>query len=133
RPRDEYELQNARELTRRFYERFDYELPFLAPPRSGLLPVDLHWRIAPKRRLAVDPDRVWERTRRVRVGGAEVPTLDRQAALIHLVLHATTCAFAGFRLLHLCDVVWSVEGNDLEGTCDLAAQWNVADHVKGVI
>jgi putative nucleotidyltransferase-like protein len=125
------ELDAARRLTRAFYERFDRELPLLPPPGSETLAIDLHWQVAPRSRLADAPARLWERTRRVRIGDVEVTTLDPEATLAHLAVHATTCAFAGFRLLHLCDVAWTAAA---AGDVELGKLLQHASgHVKAIV
>jgi hypothetical protein len=132
---NERQVPAARRMTRRFYERFDHELPFVAPAGSGLLPVDLHWRIAPRRRLAIDADALWQEARPARLADVEVSTLSPEATLIHLALHATTCSFAAFRLLHLCDVAWAVHrsAHDPERLRQLAERWGARQHLGVVL
>ncbi len=129
------EPQAARQMTRRFYERFDHEIPFTAPGGSGLLPIDLHWRIAPRRRLAIDADALWDESRSVRLAGLEVGTLSPEATLIHLALHATTCSLAAFRLLHLCDVAWALHRSDYDPNRlqEVAARWGARQHLHLVL
>jgi hypothetical protein len=69
--------------------------------------VDVHWHVAPPRRLRATAEQLWAQTVPVCVAGTEVRTFNREATLIHLAVHATTCTFAGFRLLHLCDLAWA--------------------------
>ena len=40
--------------------------------------------------------------------GIEVTTLDPEATLIHLAVHALEAWFHGFKLLHLYDVAWTI-------------------------
>src|SRR5262249_47805227 len=68
-PKGPIESQAAEALTRRFYERFQYELPFDAPRGGELLPVDLHWHVAPALRLKVSAEQLWEQTVPVFVAG----------------------------------------------------------------
>jgi hypothetical protein len=128
------DLAAARRLTRWFYERFDYELPFLAGAKSGLLPIDLHWRLAPRRRLAIEAEALWKETQPVTVGGVTVTTLTSEATLIHLAVHATTCTFASFRLLHLCDVAWALHrsAHSPRRLWNLAADWGADRHLAVV-
>lgn len=118
----------ARRVTRRFYERFDHELPFIIPSRSGLLPVDLHWRLASHRRLRVESADLWKETRPVAIGGVNVPTLSPEATLLHLAVHASSCTFAGFRLMHLCDVAWTLQRatHSPDRLGELAQHWGVS-------
>jgi hypothetical protein len=67
----------------------------------------------------------------VHLGEIEVTTLDPEATLAHLAVHATTCAFAGFRLLHLCDVAWAAaaaDGAELQKLLERASS-----HVKAIV
>jgi hypothetical protein len=122
-------------MTRRFYERFEHEIPFVAPGGAGLLPVDLHWRIAPRRRLGIDAEALWLESRPVPLAGVQVTTLSPEATLIHLALHATTCSLAAFRLLHLCDVAWTAHraAYDPDRLQRLASQWGAHRHLNMVL
>lgn len=139
-PKDRIESQAAEALTRRFYERFQYELPFDAPrggdPRGGgLLPVDLHWQVAPAFRLKVGAQQLWEQTVPVVVAGTRITTFNPAATLLHLAVHASTCALAGFRLLHLCDVAWAATrwNDQADGLWALAETWGVTTHLGDVL
>ena len=68
-PKGPTQWRAAEALTRRFYERFEYELPFYAPPGGELLPVDLHWHVAPGFRLHTSAAQLWEQTVAVTVAG----------------------------------------------------------------
>jgi hypothetical protein len=129
------ELPAARQMTRRFYERFEHEIPFTAPATGELLPVDLHWHIAPYRRLAIDAGDLWRESRTVALAGLEVSTLAPEATLLHLALHATTCSLAAFRLLHLCDVAWTVHraAHDPDRLRRLATRWGAQRHLDRVL
>ncbi len=122
-------------MTRRFYERFQYELPFDAPRGGGLLSVDLHWHVAPAFRLKVSAQQLWEQTVPVVVAGMRITTFNPAATLIHLAVHASTCALGGFRLLHLCDVAWTAtRWNDrADGLWALAETWGVTTHLGDVL
>jgi hypothetical protein len=129
------EVRAARRATRRFYERFEHEIPFVAPSDGRLLPVDLHWRIAPRRRLPVDADELWRESRTISLAGVEVSALSPEATLVHLALHATTCSLAAFRLLHLCDVAWTVHraAHDPDRLRHVATQWGARTHLDLVL
>lgn len=132
RPSGEAEHARALALTRGFEARELSAHTWLAP-QPELLSVDLHWHVSPWR-LRVDEEAIWARTERFVIGPTAVLTLTPPATLIHLVAHATTSLFNGFRLLHLCDVAWAaqrVATHDAE-TWQLARQWGVAAHLAQV-
>ena len=133
--RGEAEVQLAEAETHRFYRRFEYELPFVPPNAPSRLAVDLHWHIARRSRVRISEDDLWRYTMPVAVAGTQVTTLTPAATLIHLAIHATTCSFAGFRLLHLCDVAWAAMR--LSGECQdlwtVAEQWGASAHLDSVL
>lgn len=133
-PRGAAEVRLAEELTYRFYRRWEYELPFAAPMGAPRLAVDLHWHIAPQSRMKVSAEELWQHTTQVRVADLQVLTLKPAATMIHLAVHATTCAFAGFRLLHLCDVAWAAMrfGGEMDGLWSLADKWGASAHLAAV-
>jgi hypothetical protein len=133
-PRGAAELRLAEGLTHEFYCRSEYEIPFAPPEGTTLLAVDLHWHIASRDRLPISERAVWQHTTPVLVGGTRVLTLTPAATVIHLAVHATTCAFAGFRLLHLSDVAWAATrlGDAAEGVRELAETWNIGKHLDDV-
>ncbi|HVN84838.1 MAG TPA: nucleotidyltransferase family protein [Candidatus Binatia bacterium] len=134
-PRNETEARLAELVTRRFYERFHYELPFAPASREGWLPVDVHWHIAPRARLPIHAAQLWNHTSPTVVAGVPVATLDLEATLIHLALHASTCSLAGFRLLPLCDVAWATTrfGDQYQRLWALADAWGVRSQVETVL
>jgi hypothetical protein len=134
-PKGPTESPAAEALTRRFYERFHYELPFDAPRGGALLPVDLHWHVAPASQWTVSVEQLWAQTLPVVIGDIQLITLNPPATLIHLAVHATTCALAGFRLLHLCDVAWAATrwSEHADGLWALAETWGVAAHLGAVL
>ena len=133
-PNGDAEARLAEAVTYQFYRRFEYELPFVVSKGMSGLAVDLHWHIAPRARLRISPQELWRHTVPVAVADTEVLTLTPAATVIHLAVHATTCAFAGFRLLHLCDVAWAAAhfGDQLDGVWELAERWGIDAHLDGV-
>ncbi len=132
--RGDAEVRLAEELTHRFYRRWEYELPFAAPRGEPRLAVDLHWHIAPQSRMRVGAEELWQHTTQVRVADLQVLTLTPAATVIHLAVHATTSAFAGFRLLHLCDVAWAAARfrDEMDGFWWLADKWGASAHLAAV-
>jgi hypothetical protein len=135
RPHGAAEARLAEAETHRFYRRFEYELPFVPPAATSRLAVDLHWHLARRSRVRISADDLWGYTMTVAVAGTQVTTLTPPATLIHLAIHATTCPFAGFRLLHLCDLAWaatrlSAECSDLWA---VAEDWGASAHLDSVL
>jgi len=99
-----------------------------------LLPVDLHWHVAPVSRMNVTGAQLWEQTVPIVVGGTLIRTFNPAATLIHLAVHASTCTLSAFRLLHLCDVAWaSARWRDsADDLWRLAEVWGVKTHVSEV-
>jgi Uncharacterised nucleotidyltransferase len=128
------EMRLAERLTHEFYRRFEYEIPFVPPPNAPRLAVDLHWHIASRSRVTVSAADLWRETVSVAVNDTHVTTLSPPATLIHLAVHATTCPFAGFRLLHLCDVAWAATrfAEHADDMWDLAEAWGAAAHLRDV-
>ena len=135
RPSRAGERATAEALTRRFYERFHYELPFDAPRDGRWLPVDLHWHIAPASRLRAPAERLWEQTAVLTVAHTQITTLNPLATVIYLAVHATTCSLSGFRLLHLCDAAWAMTrfADQCGELWDLARAWGCATHLASVL
>ncbi|MBX3023299.1 nucleotidyltransferase family protein [bacterium] len=123
----------AERLTRRFADRHLAAHDWAAPPRRGLLGVDLHWRIAPDR-LPADENALWEHVRALSLDGTTVPTLSPPAALLHLAAHATRHYLANFRLLHLCDLAWAAQryASEWPATVALAERWRMRSHLARV-
>jgi hypothetical protein len=134
-PHGSVESHAAEALTRRFYERFQYELPFDAPHGGELLPVDLHWHVASALRLKVSAQQLWDETIDVVVAGTRVTTFNPAATLIHLAVHASTCALAAFRLLHFCDVGWAAWRwhDQADSLWALADTWRVTTQLGTVL
>ena len=84
-------------------EQLAGELPVLLP--NGLV-VDLHWDLvnssALRRDLRVASERLFDRSRTVVIGAAEVRTMDAVDTLLHLCLHAVISG--GNRLIWLKDI-----------------------------
>lgn len=131
----EAETRLAEAETQRFYRRFEYELPFVPSAATSRLAVDLHWHVARRSRVRISEDDLWRYTVPVLVAGTQVTTLTPPATLIHLAIHASTCSFAGFRLLHLCDLAWAA--TRLRAQCrDLwavAEEWGTSAHLDSVL
>jgi putative nucleotidyltransferase-like protein len=129
------EKRFAEAETYRFYRRFEYELPFVPPTAPSRLAVDLHWHVARRSRMRISADDLWRYTIPVAVAGTQVTTLTPPATLIHLAIHATTCSFAGFRLLHLCDLAWAA--TRLRTQCrdlwTVAQEWGASAHLDSVL
>ena len=72
------------------------------------------------------------RTTTADVAGITVQTLDAEARLIHLAVHALESWFHGFKLLHLCDVAWTVAMSepDYRDLWPLARAWGAAYHLE---
>lgn len=134
RPRGDAERRLAEKLTHEFYRRFEYEVPFVAPSAARLA-VDLHWHIAPRARVRIGAHDLWRYTTAVVVADMQVMTLTPAATVIHLAVHATTCSFPGFRLLHLCDVAWAATrlGAQCEDLRAVADDWGVGAHLDRVL
>jgi hypothetical protein len=134
-PHGDDETRVAEGLTHDFYRRFEYELPFTPIMRGVHLPVDVHWHITPQRRVRLSTHELWQQTMSVVVADIPVLTLNPAATVIHLAVHATTCSFAGFRLLHLCDVAWAVTrfNGPVAGFWELAEAWRVDRHLTAVL
>lgn len=133
RPRSAAERRLALRLTRRFEARHLGAFTWQAPRGGELLPVDLHWQLAPDR-LPRDEDRLWQQTVPLTVAGAPLLTLGPAATLLHLAAHATTCLLNGFRLLHLADVGWAAHRFAEHGAAvwALAEQWRLTSHLAMV-
>ena len=135
RPHGEAEARLAEAETHRFYRRFEYELPFVPLTAASRLAIDLHWHVARRSRVRISADDLWQYTAPVLVAGIQVTTLTPPATLIHLAIHASTCAFAGFRLLHLCDLAWAA--TRLSAQCQdlwtVAEQWGASAHLDSVL
>jgi hypothetical protein len=135
RPHGEAEARLAEAETHRFYRRFEYELPFVASIAASRLAVDLHWHVAQPSRVKISEHDLWRYTMPVAVAGTQVTTLTPPATLIHLAIHATTCSFAGFRLLHLCDLAWAA--TRLRAECQdlwaVAEDWGASAQLDSVL
>jgi putative nucleotidyltransferase-like protein len=113
----------AQDIARQFYLRVFHNLSYAPARGDGRRPIELHWNIVPRGRLRLRAEQLWVRTTTVSVAGIELQTLDAEASLIHLAVHALEAWFHGFRLLHLCDVAWTV-ARPTAGYGDL---WQLAD------
>lgn len=70
---------------------------------GGLLVVELHWSIVPRRYAApVGDDDLWSRLCKVRLGDSEVPALSNEDLLLALCAHGTKHLWE--RLVWVCDV-----------------------------
>ena len=108
------------------------------PPRCDeRLPVELHWHVAQPPVLPVPPAALWERATPTVVAGLPMQTLDAEATLVYVALHAMKDGRADFRLLHLCDIAWLVardrSRDGWERAMALAAAWRTHHHLaRGV-
>ena len=129
------ELRVAEEVTRRFYERFHYELPLVPADGRERMAVDLHWRIAPGSHLRATAEQLWQQTEETVIAGETIRTLNRPATLVHLAVHAATCSLPGFKLLPLCDIAWAVSrfGDDYEHVWELAREWEAQAQLAAVL
>ena len=86
----------------------------------------------PRGRLRLREAQLWTRTRVVHVAGIELRTLDAEATLIHLAVHALEAWFHSFKLLHLNDVAWTVAASAerYRDLWQLADAWGAAYHVE---
>ncbi|MEO8605856.1 MAG: nucleotidyltransferase family protein, partial [bacterium] len=124
------ERQYAHALTRRFQTRWLAAYSWYPPSGGALLPVDLHWHVAPAR-LHVPEAALWAETTATRLGATQLLTFTPAATLIHLAVHATTALYSGFRLMHLCDVGWAARllAEHEAPMWRLADAWRVRPHV----
>lgn len=122
----------ADDIARRFYLRLFHNLCYHPPRGDPRRPVELHWQIAARGRLRLDEAQLWSRTAAAQVAGIEVRTLDPEATLIHLAVHALDPWFHSFKLLHLCDVAWTVARGTTpyRDLWQLAAAWGAAFHLE---
>jgi hypothetical protein len=132
RPEPPIAVEVAESIARRFYLRRFHNLSFAPARGDERRPVELHWTIVPRGRLRVRAEQLWTRTRAVQVAGIELRTLDAEATLIHLCVHALEAWFHSFRLLHLTDVAWTVAdaGDRYRDLWQLADAWGAAYHVE---
>ncbi|MGH7786656.1 MAG: nucleotidyltransferase family protein [Candidatus Binatia bacterium] len=123
----------AQELTRRFHARQLAAFSWYPPRGNTLLPVDLHWHVAPAR-LRVSEAALWSETTATRLDQTELLTFTPAATLVHLAAHATTSLFSGFRLMHLCDVGWAAGAFSAHEPAlwQLAERWRVRQHMMRV-
>jgi hypothetical protein len=108
RPRRPFAMDRAEAIARASYLRMFHNLSFAPARGDARRPVELHWNIVPRGRLRVRDEDLWTRRTTVSVAGIEVTTLDPEATLIHLAVHALEAWFHGFKLLHLYDVAWTI-------------------------
>ena len=123
------ELRGSKDEGRRLMARFHRHYAYVLKEGDPRLPVEVHWNIfVPGRYSATDTD-VWQRIRRLHLGGCSVEALDQEATLLHAAVHALEGGPSQHRLLHLADVVWILHrwgpGMDPETLRDLAGQWKV--------
>jgi hypothetical protein len=132
RPRPPAAIDRAEAIARQFYLRVFHNLSYAPARGDPRRPVELHWNIAPRGRLRVDDDELWKRTTTVRVAGVDVQTLDAEAMLIHLAVHALDAWFHGFKLLHLNDVAWTAarRAGLYRDLWELAEAWGAAYHLE---
>src|SRR5262249_6455235 len=92
------------ELTPRqhtLYERFRCQFGYHSEP-SGLV-LELHWRLTSNARLfSLDEATLWERSRRVRLGGGDFRTLPAEDLFLYLCVHGGMHVW--FRLKWLADI-----------------------------
>jgi hypothetical protein len=117
---------------RRFYLRVFHNLSYAPARGDARRPIELHWHIVPHGRLRVREEQLWARTCAVQVAGVALQALDTEATVIHLAVHALEAWFHGFKLLHLCDVAWTVSAWEVRhaGLWALADAWGAGYHVE---
>ena len=131
RPSPPVAIDRAEAIARQSYLRVFHNLSYGPARGDARRPVELHWNIVPRGRLRVREDEVWTRTRMVQVAGIEVDTLDAEATLIHLAVHALEAWFHGFKLLHLLDVAWTVARREpYRDLWALADAWGAPYHLE---
>lgn len=111
---------NARERQLALLRHFTYK----HADRDRYLPVDLHWRLTRPGRPGLELQAVWDDSEAVAVSGVTVRSLKPEAFLLHLAIHALELGPAGFHLLHLCDVAWTVDR--LRDRIDRDQLWQLA-------
>lgn len=123
-------------VARRLYRTHHYHLAYLPPRGDERLPVELHWHVAEPRVLPVASAALWARTTPTVVAGLPVQTLDAEATLAYVALHAMKDGRAAFRLLHLCDVAWLIARGSRdrwEGALALAAAWRTHHYLARAV
>ena len=132
RPSPPVAMDIAEDIARQFYLRVFHNFSYVPPRGDERRPIELHWTIVPRGRLRLREEQLWARTAAVHVAGVDLHTLDAEASLIHLAVHALEAWFRGFRLLHLGDVAWSVADSAARrgDLWDLAEAWGAAYHLE---
>lgn len=132
RPSPPVAIDRAEAIARQSYLRVFHNLSYAPARGDARRPVELHWNIVPRGRLRVREEQLWRRTTAVQVAGLEVQTLDAEAMLIHLAVHALEAWFHGFKLLHLNDVAWTVSrrAGEYGDLWELADAWGAAYHLE---
>lgn len=122
----------AQDIARQFYLRVFHNLSYAPARGDQRRPIELHWNIVPRGRLRLREEQLWSRTTTVQVAGVALSTLDAEASLIHLAVHALEAWFHGFKLLHLCDVAWIVARSTARygDLWELADTWGAAYHLE---
>jgi hypothetical protein len=124
-------------VARLLYRTHHYHFGYVPPRGDERLPVELHWHVAEPSVLPVPPAALWERATPTVVAGLPMQTLDAEAMLVHVALHAMKDGRAMFRLLHLCDVAWLVarerSRDGWERTIALAAAWRTHHHLARAV
>lgn len=124
--------KRAEAIARSTYLRMFHNLSYAPSRGDARRPIELHWNIVPRGRLRLREAELWERTMAVTVAGITVRTLDPDATLIHLAVHALEAWFHGFKLLHLYDVAWTATRwqDRFRGLWRLADEWGAAYHLE---
>ena len=132
RPPPPIAIDRAEAIAHHTYLRVFHNLSYAPARGDARRPVELHWNIVPRGRLRVRAEQLWRRTTTVHVAGVEVQTLDAEAMLIHLAVHALEAWFHGFKLLHLNDVAWTVSRRvgQYRDLWELAGVWGAAYHLE---
>jgi hypothetical protein len=120
-----HSTESAETLTRNYCRTHARHLTFGLPEGDGRLPVELHWHISDPGVLKVDQSALWQNIACLTVGDVPVQTLNLEATLIHLAVHALRPGPIDFRLLHLCDVAWLIARLGQKLDADLA--WKIAN------
>jgi Uncharacterised nucleotidyltransferase len=132
RPSPPVAIDRAEAIARQSYLRIFHNLSYAPERGDRRRPIELHWNIVPRGRLRVREEQLWERTTTAQVAGVDVRTLDGEAMLIHLAVHALDAWFHGFKLLHLNDVAWTVARRvgQYRDLWELADAWGAAYHLE---
>jgi hypothetical protein len=91
--------------------------------REGMGAVDLHWGLIPPQfSFAPDPELLWERTRRIDLGGHTVSTLSPEDMCLFFCLHGAKHCWSQLNwIVDLCELIRANKDMDWELIIDQAA------------